>query len=128
MKTVLFIFLLCQFQALSQCDTSTAVDFPEVDAQFPGGIVEMKKFILENIEFPEIQLCSMGLTGRVYLTFLVCDNGSIHDIQIMRSRNNLELEQIAINVVKKMPNWIPAEVNDLPVAAIVRFPITICLQ
>ena len=126
---IAFIFLfLVQFHAFSQCDTSTAVDFPDVEAEFPGGVAQMKKFLQENIELPEVQLCSMGFTGRVYLTFIVCDDGSIRNIQIKRSNANFELERIAISVIEKMPNWIPAEVNGQPVTSRCRLPISINLQ
>jgi hypothetical protein len=128
MKTVLFIFLLCQFQAFSQCDTSSTVDFPDIDAQFPGGIVEMKKFIQENIEYPPItRYDCFPDQGRLYFEFIVCDNGKIQNIQLLRPSNS-EFVQMAIDLLEKMPNWIPAEMNHQAVSSKCRLPITICLQ
>ena len=128
MKTALIFLLFFQFQASAQCDTSTAVDFPDVDAQFPGGTAKMKKFIQQNIEYPEIKRYDCFLNTRItYLEFMVCEDGTIQNIQLMRSSSS-EFDQVAIDLVKKMPNWIPAEFNNMPVATKVRLPIRICLQ
>lgn len=128
MKTALIFLLFFQLQASAQCDTSTAVDFPDVDAQFPGGTAEMKKFIQQNIEYPEIKRYDCFANNRrVYLEFIVCDDGAINNINIMHPSNS-EFDQIAIDLIEKMPNWIPAEINNQPVSSKCRLPIIICLQ
>lgn len=129
MKAVITFLLLFQFQAFAQCDTSTEVVFPaEIDAQFPGGISAMKRFIQDNLEYPKITGHSCHqFSGRVYLQFIVCDDGSIQNIELMRPSNS-EFDQIAIDLIKKMPNWIPAEENGQAVTSKVRLPITICPQ
>ncbi|MCJ8291617.1 MAG: energy transducer TonB [Crocinitomicaceae bacterium] len=128
MKTALIFLLSFQFQAFAQCDTSTAVDYPDVDAQFPGGNTEMKKFIQQNIEYAHIPRCSLGeFVGHIYIEFMVCEDGTIQNIQLIRSSSS-EFDQVAIDLVKKMPNWIPAEFNNIPIATKVRFPIRICPQ
>ncbi|PHR34357.1 MAG: hypothetical protein COA38_03585 [Fluviicola sp.] len=128
MKIVLILFLLFQLQAFAQCDTSTAVDYPDVDAQFPGGPSEMLKFIQQNLEYPEFEINSCHqFTGRIYIEFIVCDDGAIQNIHIMRPVDS-EFDQFALELVKKMPNWIPAEINNQPVSSRCRLPIIICHQ
>jgi hypothetical protein len=129
MKRLLFVLLFLPLASFSQCDTTSIEKFPDVDAQFPGGASALRKFIQENIEYPEIKGYAYHQpTGRAYLQFIVCQDGSIQQISILRSSQNEEVDQMGINLISKMPNWIPGEVNDLPVASLVRFPIRICLQ
>ena len=129
MKTVLFIFLLCQFQAFSQCDSSEEiVNSPHLEAEFPGGTSEMMKFIQENIEYPEIERCSMGqFSGRIYIEFIVCSDGTIRDVTCKKGCD-CDTDDMVIKLVEKMPNWIPAEINHQAVSSKCRLPITICLQ
>ena len=124
-----FIFLfLIQFSAFAQCDTTDIVKYPDVEASFPGGTVAMVRFIRDNMEYPPIESCSLNqFTGTIYLKFTVCEDGSIRDIFCERC-SGTQVDQMGIDLLKKMPNWNPAEVNDEPVTTRCRLPITICLQ
>ena len=130
MKQLLYLLFCVQFSAFGQCDTTAAVDFPVEDAEYPGRPVEMKRFIVENMIYPEIELCSLGqFTGRIYLRFIVCADGSIYNIECERGSGDKEIDQNAIDLIKKMPNWVPAkDQNGKPVNSFVRLPIIICLQ
>ena len=102
MRLLLLCLLFVQSSAFAQCDSSDFIRLPEVDAQFPGGIVEMKKFIQENIEYPPIERCSLGqFMGKIYLKFTVCANGEIHNITCLRC-SDTEYDQIAIDLIEKM--------------------------
>lgn len=125
--TFLFLFFI-QFSVFSQCDTADVIKFPEVDAQFPGGVVEMKKFILENVEYPPIaQYECFTYLGPFYVKFIVCDEGTVQNIQLMRPSDS-EYAKLAIELVEKMPNWIPAEQNGVKVSSVVRLPISFILH
>ncbi len=128
MKISFAIIFFLQFSAFSQCDTSEAVDFPDVEAKFPGGVVEMKRFITENIFCPDFKPNEcFYTTGTVHIEFIVCFDGQIQKIQLLRSTNS-KYEPIVINLIEKMPNWIPAKVDDQPVTSRCRLPIVINLQ
>lgn len=80
--------------------------FPEIVAEFPGGIEALKEFISQNIIFPK--LCKENIIeGRVFVKFLVHSTGEISQIQIARGVHP-QLDFEAKNVVKKMPLWNPA--------------------
>ena len=80
--------------------------FPEIVAEFPGGIEVLKEFIDQNIIFPK--LCKENIIeGRVFVKFLVHSTGEISQIQIARGVHP-QLDFEAKNVVKKMPLWNPA--------------------
>ena len=101
-------------------------EFPDVEAQFPGGLVAMKKFIQETIQYPEISK-ELGDQGRVYVSFIVGTDGSISNIEIPRSLT-VELDKEAKRIVRAMPNWIPAKKKGEVVRSRARLPITFTLE
>jgi len=83
------------------------IDFPDKDAMFPGGVIEMIKWVVQNIDYPEAAI-EFNEQGRVYLSFIVEPDGSITNITIERGVS-FDLDKEAKRVVKTMPNWIPGE-------------------
>jgi protein TonB len=103
------------------------VDFPDVEAAFPGGAAAMKRWIQENVQYPEISR-ELGDQGRVYVTFVVEPNGAITDIKVMRGGVTPELNREAKRLVRNMPKWEQGEVKGQAVRARCRLPITFTLQ
>jgi protein TonB len=103
------------------------VDFPDVEAAFPGGAAAMKRWIQENVQYPEISR-ELGDQGRVYVTFVVEPDGSITGIDVMRGGVTPELNREAKRLVRNMPKWEPGSVKAKPVRARCRLPITFTLQ
>lgn len=83
-----------------------AVAVAETETEFPGGTVALMEFIRTNLRWPfNPEEC---ISGRVILSFTVEEDGSITDIQEMRSIDPRATEE-AIRVVKLMPKWKPAK-------------------
>ena len=101
-------------------------DFPDIESEFPGGAMAMRKFIQENVQYPEYSL-KHNEQGRVYLSFVVEKDGSISGIDIPRSLTP-SLDQEAIRLVASMPKWIPGTVQGIPVRSRCRLPITFILD
>lgn len=74
-------------------------------AEFPGGINNLMRFISLSVKYPEI-MQKKGIGGRVLVGFVVNKNGSITDVKIVQSVNDL-LDAEAMRVVKSMPVWNP---------------------
>ncbi|MDG1913785.1 MAG: energy transducer TonB [Crocinitomix sp.] len=91
-------------------DSSMVYDFPEQMAHFPGDADAMDIFIRKNLYYPP-KLKAAGVQGKVYIQFIVEKDGSISNITIRRECQNAELDQEAVNVIKKMPNWIPGTIR-----------------
>lgn len=128
MKQLLFLLIFASSSTFAQCDTTDVVKYPDVEAQFPGGAVEMKKFIVKNIEYPPVkQYDCFSETGRLFFEFIVCNNGTIQNVRLIRPKSS-EFAQMAIDLFAKMPNWIPAEKNGKAVASRCILPININLQ
>lgn len=104
-------------------DSSTVYDFPEQMAQFPGGADAMDMFIRKNLNYPD-NLKRGGVQGKVYIQFIVEKDGSLSNITVRRGCNNETLDKEAINVIKKMPNWIPGTMRGKKVRVKQTIPIT----
>lgn len=98
----------------------------EVMPQFPGGNVELMRYLSANIKYPTIA-AENGIQGRVVLKFVVSKDGSISNIQIVRSLDP-SCDKEAIRVVKGMPKWIPGMQNGHPVAVYFTLPVLFKLQ
>ena len=79
----------------------------EVQPEFPGGMKEMMKYLQSNLKYPEAAKAA-GAEGKAFVQFVVKADGSISDVQIMRSTGNESLDAEALRVVMAMPKWRPA--------------------
>ena len=74
---------------------------------FPGGNEALMKFLSANLVYPQ-EAQQKKLSGRVIVTFVVEEDGSLTDVQVDRGVSP-ELDAEAVRVVKLMPKWKPAE-------------------
>lgn len=77
----------------------------EVMPNFPGGDVELRKFIAKNVIYPT-EAVEKGIQGRVYVNFVVDDTGKVIHVGIARGVHEL-IDEEAIRVVSSMPDWTP---------------------
>ncbi|MCF8297798.1 MAG: energy transducer TonB [Saprospiraceae bacterium] len=91
----------------TQVVDDTPTRFPQFMSEFPGGEVEMFKFFQKNIQYPDEDIRN-SIDGTVILTFVVEKDGSITNIEILRSISNT-IDAEAIRIVKKMPKWTPGQ-------------------
>ena len=89
--------------------------------QFPGGEAAMRKFISENLRYPKYAVDN-GIQGRVVVRFIVQKDGSIRNIEVLRSLDK-SLDQEAVRVIQLMPKWIPGKQNGKPVDVYFILPI-----
>ncbi|MDR1369383.1 MAG: energy transducer TonB [Dysgonamonadaceae bacterium] len=94
--------------------------------EYPGGPNEFLKFVQSNVTYPMIAQ-EQGIHGVVRLRFVVEKDGSIGEVQILRSVDpNCDKE--AIKAVKKSPKWIPGKQNGRAVAVWYNIPVRFELQ
>ena len=101
------------------------LSYAEVMPEFPGGMPEMVKYLLENMIYPE-EMKENGIEGRIFVQFVVTKTGSVEDITIARGIDGLNRE--AIRLVKQMPNWSPGKNNGKEVNVKMVIPIRFSLQ
>lgn len=117
MKTILSIILLIPLTLFSQETTKTI----DKNANFPGGMNALREYLMDNIEYPEISML-LGEQGTVIVEFVVNKDGSIEQTKVLKGVSK-EIDEEALRVVNKMPNWEPAVVEGNLVRARCKIPI-----
>lgn len=93
---------------------------------FPGGSVEMDKFVQRVIELPE-EVIKNKITGKMAITFFVEPDGTLSNPKIQLSLNP-SLDEVAFKVLDQMPKWIPAKLHNRLFRSKFTMPITITLR
>ena len=98
----------------------------ELNPEFPGGEQAMRSFLRDNIRYP-LMARESGITGTVYVTFVVSKSGKISDVKLLRGIGG-GCDDEAIRVVKTMPAWIPGRQTGKPVPVQFNLPIKFSLD
>ena len=93
---------------------------------FPGGDAALFKFLGDNVKYPVIAQ-ENGVQGRVICQFVVNRDGSIVDVEVVRSVDP-SLDKEAIRVIKSMPKWSPGQQRGKPVRVKYTLPVNFKLQ
>lgn len=93
---------------------------------FPGGVIEMDKFVQKVIELPE-EVVKNKITGKMAIGFIVEPDGSLSNPKIELSLNRT-LDEAAFKVLDQMPKWIPAKSHNRLIRAKYTMPITITIR
>ena len=96
-------------------------------AQFEGGDRSLKRFLSETINYPQ-NAVENGISGRVYLSFIVDELGKVSCVEIARSSGDNEIDLEAVRVAKMLPKFKPAIKNGTDVKSIYLLPVTFILQ
>ena len=75
--------------------------------EFPGGEEELRKFIADNIKYPE-EAEQKNIQGKVYVQFVINREGNVEDVKLAKGVDPL-LDEAAMNIVKSMPQWKPGK-------------------
>jgi len=94
-------------------DKPVAYDEVQSPPRFPGGDLEMFRFINRNKSYPE-ELKKNGVSGNVFVNFIVEKDGRISNINVTKGVNT-ELDADAKRVLQSMPKWNAAEQDGQPV-------------
>ena len=95
--------------------------------EFPGGPQAMYKYIGENLKYPVIAQ-ENGIQGKVVCQFTINKDGSLVDIEVVRSAGDASLDKEAMRVIKSMPKWKPGKQRNQPVRVKFTLPVTFKLQ
>jgi protein TonB len=98
----------------------------EEQPEFPGGMASLMKYLQQNIKYPQIAK-ENGISGRVFVNFVVDDKGNITKIKVIRGVDPA-LDAEAIRVVENMPRWKPGKQRGKAVYVSYNLPINFVLQ
>ena len=102
------------------------VIIPDVNPEFNGGEAKLYEYLSENIKYPDLARDG-GITGKVYVQFVVEKDGSITNIQVKRDIGGGCGEE-AKRVVRGMPKWKPGKVGGRTVRSQFILPINFILK
>lgn len=102
------------------------VVFVEQQAFFIGGNSEMTKFLQKNLKYPR-QASNAGISGKVFLSFIVDKYGEISDVTVLKGIG-FGCDEEAMRVVKEMPKWSPGKQSGRAVKSRFNLPIVFALE
>lgn len=89
---------------------------------FPGGQGALMQYLARNIKYP-VTAKEDGVQGRVVVSFVVERDGSITDVQVVRSVDPT-LDHEVQRVVRSMPKWIPGKQKGQAVRVRYNIPVS----
>lgn len=98
----------------------------EVMPEYPGGDMELLKYLGENTRYPETAK-DKGIEGRVIIRFCVTETGKVTRVNILKGVDP-ELDTEAIRVVKTLPLFKPGRQNGRDVPVWYMVPITFTMK
>ena len=108
MKRLLYIFLSCLLPLIVQAQDTIPADSEQeifIDRynvpEFPGGQKALFEYLANNVRYPDADI-----TGRVIVQFLVQADGSITDVEVVRSMGYPKFDEEAKRVISEMPKWV----------------------
>ena len=66
-----------------------------------------------------------SFNGKVLLSFIVGEDGSVKNAKLVRSTGPPELDKMILQIVNSTPKWTPKKLNGLPVDHSFILPITL---
>jgi len=98
----------------------------EEPAEFAGGEAARRKFLEDNMKYPQIAR-EMGIQGTVYLEFIVEPDGSLTNITVRRGIGG-GCDEEALRVTSIMPKWKPGKQRNKAVRVRFNMPIKFVLN
>jgi len=93
---------------------------------FPGGEVELLKYIAEHTQYPEVAK-ENNIQGKVIVRFCVTAKGTVDRVSVLKGVDP-ELDKEAIRVVQTLPPFKPGKQGGVPVPVWYMVPINFTLK
>lgn len=135
---LIFLFCLLSLFSKSQAvvekilieketEQDTALKFPETPAEYPGGIIELSRFISKNVTLPN-EIAGAGCIT-IYVKFTINSEGFVSDASILKgARDCPQCDEEVLRVIKLMPKWKPATSKGKAVANTWTLPVRFGLR
>ncbi len=100
----------------------TVYSVAEQQPEFPGGTRALVKFLRKNLNYPR-SAASAGISGRVFVSFVINTDGSLTDVQVLKGIG-FGCDEEAVRVMQKMPRWKPGKQSGRAVRVRYNLPIS----
>jgi protein TonB len=98
----------------------------DVKSEFAGGIRGWQRYLVQNLRYPTDAFRSR-IQGAVQIAFVVDETGSVGEPWVFKSVDYL-LDEEALRLIVKSPQWTPATKDSKPVKSYKRQPIVFRLS
>ena len=115
-----------KIETAGQIDTAGIFTVVEEMPEFKGGTQELYAYLGNNIKYPETAK-KEGISGIVFVQFVVSKDGSINNVKTLRGIGG-GCDKEAMRVVKAMPHWKPGKQHGKEVDVYFNLPIKFALQ
>jgi hypothetical protein len=127
-----FILLLVSFKSFTQnsknqtFDEDSIIFYPDVEPSFPGGELELNKYIIHNLK--SLSECSSEDVGGTSfrLNFVIEKDGSVSNIDVIQKTEGCsQLINELKRILSTMPKWIPGEIEGIKKRVQVTIPLNL---
>lgn len=94
--------------------------------EYPGGEKAIRKDISETVKYPD-EAKKKGISGKVYVSFVVDENGKVKDAKIARGVDPM-LDKESLRVVNDLKTWVPGKEKGKAVKVVYTVPINFALD
>lgn len=101
--------------------SSNILSWSEQMPEYPGGVKALYEFVAKHLQYPSYEQ-EVGLEGMVVVSFVVSLDGSIEQIEILKSPSS-GFSKAARAVISRMSKWTPGQHNGQTVAVKYQLPI-----
>jgi protein TonB len=98
----------------------------EQPPEFPGGEPALFKFLADNLKYPP-EAKELGVTGRVFVYFVVEPDGSVSSVSVKRGIGS-GCDEEAVRVVQSLPRWSPGKQGGIAVRVQFTLPVKFVLH
>ena len=102
-------------------DIDVIVDFVDIQATFKGGMDAWYAYLNKNLKYPS-QAKKIGIEGMVIVRFVVNTDGSIQDLELVRTIGG-GCDEVAKEAIENSPNWTPGRIGGRAVRSRMTMPI-----
>lgn len=123
---IAFVLVTVSVQAQNEVPAITSNDMVYSTAvldekpEYPGKLEGFYSYIGHNFKMPSVK----GLSGKIYVTFVVEKDGSLNEITVIRELGYGTGAE-AVRILKACPKWKPGKLNGQPVRVRYSLPIEI---
>jgi protein TonB len=143
MKTLMLILISGLFSLSAFAQTEKSLEMPpkhiedvnddqkiytsaDVPPEYHGGESVLFGDLQKHIKYPE-EAKKRNETGTVFVSFVIEKDGSVKEMKILRGVSE-SINNEALRVISKLPNWKPAMHNGKPVRFQFNLPIKFSLK
>ena len=98
-----------QTDSVNSTDTDTIYEHLDELPEFPGGGMEMTRYLRANLQYPD-EAREHNLQGMVFVEFVVKADGRLTNIAVLHGAHPI-LDSAAMEAVSRMPRWTPGKID-----------------